>query len=57
MKYGQSYSSRDVDALIDAICRKLQANREHLKKSLHYGRLVWRIKKNEEVEIDLELKL
>ena len=57
MKDRQSYSSRQVDELIDTICRKLQANREILKRSLSYGRLVWRNRKNGEVEIDLELKL
>jgi hypothetical protein len=49
--------NREVDALIDTICRKLQANREILKRSLSYGRLVWRDKRNGEVEIDLVLKL
>ena len=57
MQDRQSYNNKEVDALIDTICRKLQANREILKRSLSYGRLVWRHKRNGEVEIDLELKL
>lgn len=57
MQDRQSHNDGEVDALIETICRKLQANREILKRSLSYGRLVWRNRKNGEVEIDLELKL
>lgn len=48
----------DVDSLIDAIHKKLVANRSVLEKSLHYGRLNWRTeKKSGQIEIDLEPKL
>ena len=57
MNENQSPNNREVDELINTIGKKLQANREILKKSLAYGRLVWRNKRNGEVEIDLELKL
>ena len=48
----------DVDTLIEAIHKKLVANRSVLEKSLHYGRLNWRTgKKSGQIEIDLEPKL
>ena len=47
-----------VDTLIDALVKKLQSNREILRKSPNYGRLVWRlVRKRGQVEIDLELKI
>jgi hypothetical protein len=47
-----------VDQLIDAIIRKLQANRPVLERSIQHGRLSWRTnKRNGEIEIDLEPKL
>ena len=47
-----------VDNLIDALVKKLQSNREILRKSPNYGRLVWRLdRRRGQVEIDLELKI
>ena len=47
-----------VDHLIDAIVRKLEANRTVLEKSIHYGRISWRLVKNAgEIEVELEPKL
>ena len=46
------------DHLINSIVQKLQANREILSRSVNYGRLVWRRnKKDDQMEVDLELKL
>ena len=50
------HRSRDVDDLLALIGKKLQANRGILKKSISYGRLVWRSKRNGEIEVDLELR-
>ena len=48
----------NVDSLIEAIKRKLEANRSILERSISFGRLGWRLnKKNGEIEVDLELKL
>ena len=49
-------SSADVNALINSMVKKLEANRELLNKSLSYGRLIWR-RKNGKTEIELELKI
>ncbi len=57
MKNHQSQSGSSVDEVIDAIHKKLVANREVLIRSLAFGRLLWRKKKNGQVEIELELKL
>ena len=46
-----------VDYLIESIKRKLEANRSILERSTSFGRLGWRLKKNGEIEVDLELKL
>ncbi len=47
-----------VDHLIDAIVKKLNANRTVLEKSIHYGRISWRLgRKAGEIEVDLEPKL
>ena len=47
-----------VDRLIDALVKKLRSNREMLRKSPNYGRLVWRVdRKRGQIEIDLELKI
>ena len=47
-----------VDHLINSVVQKLQANREVLSRSVNYGRLVWRRnKKDDQIEVDLELKL
>ena len=46
-----------VDGLIEAIVAKLKTNRATLEKSLGFGRLTWRQKKDGNVEIDLEPKL
>ena len=47
-----------VDYLIDAIKRKLEANRSTLERSISFGRLSWRLnKKKGEIEVDLEPKL
>ncbi len=53
-----SINAAAVDNLIDALVKKLQSNREVLRKSPNYGRLVWRVdRKRGQVEIDLELKI
>ena len=48
---------RTVDELIDIILKKLRANREILERSLHFGRLSWRTRKDGEIEVELEPKL
>lgn len=50
-------SQPNVDQLFDAIASKLTANRAILEKSVHYGRLSWRMKPNGQIEVDLEPKL
>lgn len=48
----------DADLLIDAIYKKLIANRGILNKSIKFGRLKWRRRKEtESFEIDLELNI
>ncbi len=49
--------ARLVDQLVEAIKQKLEANRGVLLRSLDYGRLTWRKRRNGELEIDLEPKL
>ena len=47
-----------VDQLIDAIVKKLEANRAVLGRSIHYGRISWRLdRKAGEIEVDFEPKL
>ena len=47
-----------VDHLIDAIVKKLEANRTVLEKSIHYGRISWRLgRKTGKIEVDFEPKL
>jgi len=47
-----------VEELITSIGKKLNGNREILKKSLNFGRVTWRRdRKNGAIEIDLEPKL
>ena len=46
-----------VDDLIEAITRKLEANRPVLERSLHFGRLSWRLQQNGALQVDLEPKL
>ncbi len=51
-------NSIGVDYLMEAIKRKLEANRSTLERSISFGRLSWRFnKKKGEIEVDLELKL
>ncbi len=58
MKDPSTGNSIGVDHLIDAITRKLQANRLILERSMTFGRLSWRFnKKASEIEVDLELKI
>ena len=58
MKDRVSQTDDLVDHLIDAIVRKLRANRVILLRSANYGRLVWRRnKKDGQIEVDLEPKL
>jgi hypothetical protein len=53
-----SQTTAMVDHLIQAIVQKLEANRTVLGKSIHHGRLSWRVgRKNGEIEVGLELKL
>ena len=48
----------EADRLIDAITKKLQANRSVLERSINRGRLSWRInKRSGEIEVDLEPKI
>ena len=55
MKDRVSQTDNMVDHLIDAIVRKLRANRGILLRSASYGRLVWRRKKKDgQIEVDLE---
>lgn len=46
-----------VDELIEAVIRKLKANRSVLERSLHFGRLTWRVTKKGDIEVDLEPKI
>jgi hypothetical protein len=53
-----SQSKNTVDQLIKVIVHKLEANRAMVERSIHHGRLSWRVvQKNGEIEVDLELKL
>lgn len=45
-----------VEQLIEAISKKLQANRNVVARSIAYGRVSWRLK-NGNVELDVELKI
>jgi hypothetical protein len=45
------------ERLAGAIASKLEANRAVLDKGPRYGRIIWRIERNGEIEIDLEPKL
>ena len=48
----------NTDDLIEAIQRKLLANRLVLEKSLPHGRLTWRIdRKSKQIEVVLEPQL
>ncbi len=49
--------SLDVDRLVKTITRKLEGNKGVLARSLGHGRLSWRMGKNGEFEVALELKL
>ena len=57
MKDQQHNNDPEVDVLIDALVKKLQSNREILRKSANYGRLVWRVDRRRGLEIDLEPKI
>ncbi len=58
MKNPMGQTNELVDHLINSVVQKLQANREVLSRSVDYGRLVWRRnKKDDQIEVDLELKL
>ncbi len=58
MKDRTSQTTITVDHLIEAIVKKLEANRAVLEKSLYYGRISWRLgKKDGELEVDFEPKL
>ncbi len=58
MKNPMGQTNELVDHLINSVVQKLQANRETLSRSVNYGRLVWRRnKKDDQIEVDLELKL
>ena len=58
MKNPMGQTNELVDHLINSVVQKLQANREILSRSVNYGRLVWRRnKKDDQIEVDLELKL
>lgn len=48
---------RLVEPLLEAIKRKLEANKSVVAQSLHFGRLSWRTTKEGKIEVDLELKL
>ncbi len=58
MKDPSPGNSISVDYLIEAIKRKLEANRSTLERSISFGRLSWHLnKKKGEIEVDLEPKL
>ena len=58
MKDPSPGNSIGVDYLMEAIKRKLEANRSTLERSINHGRLSWRFnKKKGEIEVDLELKI
>ena len=47
-----------VDQLIEAIVKKLEANRIVLERSIQFGRISWRRSKgNDVIVVDLEPKL
>ncbi len=45
-----------VEALIEAVVEKLKANRDHVRRSLRFGRVAWRVQADK-IEIELHLKL
>ncbi len=45
-----------VDELIAAVVEKLKANRDHVRKSLRFGRVTWRVQADN-IDIELHLKL
>lgn len=47
-------NGRNVDQLVDAIVRKLEANRAVLQKSLEHGRVSWRIDSAGRITVKLE---
>ena len=54
MKEPTNQPTITVDHLIDAIVKKLNANRTVLEKSIHYGRISWRLgKQAEEIVVEL----
>ena len=58
MKDGRSQTTVTVDDLIEAIVKKLETNRAVLEKSIHYGRISWRLgRKAGDIEVDFEPKL
>jgi hypothetical protein len=46
-----------VEQLLEAIKRKLEANKAVVARSLRFGRLNWRTTQEGKIEVDLELKL
>lgn len=57
MKDKANSHATTVDELIDVINRKLLGNRSVLERSLRFGRLSWRLRKNGQIEVELEPKL
>ncbi|HXF50743.1 MAG TPA: hypothetical protein VNM43_03560 [Dehalococcoidia bacterium] len=45
-----------VDELIAAVVEKLKANREEIRKSLRFGKVVWRLRDGK-LDVDLNLNL
>ena len=57
MKDKANSHTTTVDELIEVINRKLSGNRSVLERSLRFGRLSWRLRKNGQIEVELEPKL
>ena len=54
---GRTTLDLTADQLIEVIVKKLIKNKTVIGGSLGFGRLTWRVRKNGEIEVDLEPKL
>ena len=57
MSGGKTEMDLKADRLIEVITKKLINNKAVIKGSLGFGRLTWRVKRNGDIEVDLEPKL
>ena len=57
MRGGKTELDLKADELIQVITKKLINNKSVISGSLGFGRLTWRVKRNGEIEVNLEPKL